>query len=397
MKPNEFFNSPPTQGPVGRSPRGYFEDLPVLHQPTAASLQLIPHQGSQRLTRQQVRDLCRNTKLPALTAYACIMAWGGRDFANYRRSLAGGSAEVIRLVEALRASGAPRIEDFLSTQKAARSISGLGISFYTKLLFFLRPEPDSYILDQWTAKSAWVLFPEVGIRLSPAGLPDPETSCECYERFCARLEACCGPNGWGAPWTTGEEVERTIFDGPRGPWRSWLRARLGEELADFRRTAHAAPAKTIANGASSTLRAFAETLKEAYLKAFEGGISLLAGSGGFAPPNRLHIRVMHGFQFQFILNKNEVRAQLFLNRAVVSHYDGIAEKGSPKTVGPCHDFGDGITGNGPVKGATRQISRSAEVIGGWASPETEWPLICESAVEAMAELFQFLEADLPVT
>jgi hypothetical protein len=37
---------------------------------------------------------------------------------------------------------------------------------------------------------------------------------------------------------------------------------------------------------------------------------------------------------------------------------------------------------------------AAEVPGGYDSPESEWPAIAESAVEAMATLFQFLEPQL---
>ena len=60
-----------------------------------------------------------------------------------------------------------------------------------------------------------------------------------------------------------------------------------------------------------------------------------------------------------------------------------------------HDFGQGITGNGPMQGITRQISLTAEVSSGYDSPEPEWPAIAESAIEAMATLFQFLEPHLP--
>jgi hypothetical protein len=226
MTPTNFFNAPPEQGPVGRSPQRYLEELPEAHRPDAAERKRIPHRGTKPLTRVQVREVCRNPEVGPLTTYACIMAWGGRDFVNYRRSLEDGGERIVSLIHALLSSTANRSEDFKATQKAARSIPGLGISFYTKLLFFLRPTPNAYILDQWTAKSAVVIFPEVGMRLSAAGLPDPATSGLVYEAFCKRLESCCGSNGWGSEWKTGEEVERTLFDCPKGVWRNWLKAYL---------------------------------------------------------------------------------------------------------------------------------------------------------------------------
>jgi hypothetical protein len=395
MNPTDFFTGPPSQGPVGRSPQRYFAELPEAHRPDSEALDSIPHQGTKPLTREQVRELCRNPEVGPLTAYAVILAWGGRDFGNYRLSLEDGGERISGLVEALRSSAATQREDFESTRAVARSIPGLGISFYTKLLFFLRPKSDAYILDKWTAKSAVVLFREVAIRLSVAGLPAPETSGEVYEQFCKAIDACCGPDGWGAAWTTGEEVERTLFDRPRGKWRTWLKAHLEEDDAACKNTRKPRPARNADDETTRLRRAFAETLKENYAKALETGLSLPEGCGDFAKPNRLHVRAQGGFQFQFILNKKEIRAQLFLCGAAVSHYDRLVESHRPTQNGQREDFGEGITGNAPKQGATRAIDLPAGVAGGWGSPEAEWSAICESAVEAMATLLQSLEPHLP--
>ena len=61
------------------------------------------------------------------------------------------------------------------------------------------------------------------------------------------------------------------------------------------------------------------------------------------------------------------------------------------TPGLQHDFGQGIVGNGPKQGRTRAIVLAFDHGGGWGSPETEWPAIAESAIEAMATLFNFLQ------
>ncbi len=126
----------------------------------------------------------------------------------------------------------------------------------------------------------------------------------------------------------------------------------------------------------------------------EQGLTLPDGCGGFAKPNRLHVLAQRTIQFQFILNRGEVRAQIFFQKDGVPIYDRLVEKLHPADDGRRHDFGRGLTGNGPTDGITRQISLAAEVLGGWNSPKAEWPAICESAVEAMATLFQFLEPQL---
>lgn len=225
MKPTDFFQAPPAQGPVGKRPSSYFPDLPGGARAYSDSIQLVPGNGQAILTRGQVREVARDMKVHFLVAYACIMAWGGRNFRNYRLSLGNGnSTKVVELVTHLRKSTASREVDFEYTQVAATEIPGLGISFYTKLLFFFRDTPDAYILDQWTAKSAKVLFPKAAVKLTSSGLPHPKTSAKNYGDFCSAIDGCVGdsPSAWGKAWTNGEEVERTMFDRPGGPWRSWL-------------------------------------------------------------------------------------------------------------------------------------------------------------------------------
>jgi hypothetical protein len=115
------------------------------------------------------------------------------------------------------------LSDFDITQTAANYIKGLGISFYTKLLYFFRPKPDAYILDQWTAKSARLLFNPCPINLN-GDLPDPATKPAQYEWFCAQLDNFA-PIVWPTiAGITGENAEVAIFDEGRGhgEWRKYV-------------------------------------------------------------------------------------------------------------------------------------------------------------------------------
>lgn len=219
MKPSNFYSGPPPQGPVGRKPLGYLNLLPFslsAHSPG------IPHHGLEKLSRADVRAIAGNSSIPPLVAYACIMAWGGQRMDHYRSTLRF-DREIACMVDCLRGSTRTREIDFHFAQSRAKPIKGLGISFYTKLLFFLRPDPNAYILDQWTAKSAHLLFPKIGISLTGVGLPDPRTTSQVYGEYCKSLESCCGPHGWGPNWKTGEDVEVSFFDKPHGPWRLWVK------------------------------------------------------------------------------------------------------------------------------------------------------------------------------
>jgi len=231
------FPDAPAQGAVGQAPRGY---LGILDGEFSHALldcdggSAIPvseayPEVSGPVSRADIRRICTDPRIDVLEAYAAAMAWGGQHRRWFRASL--GHAGALRaLLCDLRASTRPRADDFAATQSAAASITGLNISFYTKLLFFFRPHPDAYILDQWTAKSIHLLTGDV-VRLSPEGLeglPATGTPREEYEAYCQSLEELGGLlGGW-----TGEQAERAVFDRPGGCWRTWLIKQIGDGESD---------------------------------------------------------------------------------------------------------------------------------------------------------------------
>jgi hypothetical protein len=223
MKPCDFYSAPQSQGFYGNKPISYIKELPGYPQEYGDYIMQIPNCGNRSLNRTEVRAISRNRSIHPLSVYACIMAWGKRNKYNYRLSIKDENADrVASLIKYLRTSSRSIGEDFAHVQSASNKITGLGISFYTKLLFFVRKEPNAYILDQWTAKSSTLLFPELGIKIK-SQMPDPETSHDIYEAFCKRLDQCAEKREWGVNWNTGEEVELTLFDKPNGCWRNYLK------------------------------------------------------------------------------------------------------------------------------------------------------------------------------
>ena len=219
--------TPPTQPPVGNSPQGYLDILAepeilanLPHGVPLAAHILHPFPLNAPLTRAQVRTICTDMRIDVLEAYAVAMAWGGQNRKYFRTSVI--APGLPKLLSKLRGGGS-RSTDFGITQTAANPISGLGISFYTKLLYFFRPTPDAYILDQWTAKSASLLFKSCKINLN-GDLPDPNTTPAQYEWFCAQLDSF-GPIIWPTiAAVTGEDAEVAIFDEGRGhgEWRKYV-------------------------------------------------------------------------------------------------------------------------------------------------------------------------------
>jgi hypothetical protein len=102
-------------------------------------------------------------------------------------------------------------------------IAGLGPSFFTKLLYFFSPQPNFYIMDQWTAKSVILLTDQPIVKMS-GDLPSAENSGDDYERFCRQVDTIADELG-----CTGEIAEERMFSAggigrlkPR-EWRSYVK------------------------------------------------------------------------------------------------------------------------------------------------------------------------------
>lgn len=224
------------QGPVGNSPSRYAQELgepyPQQWREYARSIGQRPNNP---IDRETVRRIGRDPTLDPRLLYAVIMAWGGQRMDHFRRSIA--AERLPRIIEDLRESNRSRLEDFERVQEQAEGIPGLGLAFYTKLLWFLRPALDALILDQWTAKG--VLFLGMGntVRLRPYNAtngyaaPDSATTGQEYEAFCQRMEDLPAQLWGDAVVCDPSAGETAVFDAPRGRWRSFVSAHFKNRRA----------------------------------------------------------------------------------------------------------------------------------------------------------------------
>ncbi len=139
-----------------------------------------------QLCRQELIDLCKSDADP-LFCFCAIMAWGMRkDHYNGWKHFDSAISDPKKLEEKIR-----KIKEAKSRQEVfgylngCGRIPGLGIPFFTKLIFFFRG--DGYILDQWTAKSAKLLAPALSINVYKTG-PAPNNTSKQYEEFCKFVE-----------------------------------------------------------------------------------------------------------------------------------------------------------------------------------------------------------------
>ena len=387
------FPQPPNQSAVGQSPQVYLKKLNQL-----CELKLswpVDHPTGQ-LTRLELRALCRDPEVDVLIAYAAVMAWGGRgvDSRNYRQSLSDESRpHLIAILTQLRASRKNRQDDFGAMQAAAENIKGLGISFYTKLLFFFREKADAYILDQFTAKSAKLLFDPCLVILNSSGYPHPDNTPESYEWFCDAIEAM-GAGRTPPPIWTGEQIEQAMFDVRGGVWRKYLRSIFGK--AGSKKPLTNTPPPTppapphMAAACSAPLPGGGDSLPArvaaAHANAYREGVELPGANPQVNPPLlgqpvRVLCRLINGVFWQYAFQQNSIHAEVFIPAPYIACYDALRIFLGVEG----HDFGDGILGNGARNGRTRSIKLT--IPRGLNAPENQWDEIAQQAVAAMVTLF----------
>jgi hypothetical protein len=120
-------------------------------------------------------------------------------------------------------------EEMLSRDRAFRelhelrtacSLPGMRAPYFTKLIFFLRPVADGYIMDQWTAKSVNLLVGRDVVKLDRNGYVTDENGAEDYETFCQTIDCLRVPLGK----QFGHEVEEKLMSEGhgKGEWRNYV-------------------------------------------------------------------------------------------------------------------------------------------------------------------------------
>lgn len=383
------FPSPPEQGPVGAAPYHYFEDIPdPKSNQIQESIKKLPEEGRKQLTRAEVVKLSGDINLHPLVAYAVVMAWGGRNFSNYRLSLESSSA-LESVITELRNSSRSRKDAFACTQKACSSIKGLKISFYTKLLYFLRPKQDAYILDQWTARSMAFMFPEGKIKITDQGFPSPKTEAEDYDWFCCQLDELAQIMGDG--WGNGEAVERALFDRRSGKWRAEIPNLRGEDLAQAQSARVMGPSSLPPNQIGGVENDGGENHNRKVNLAYKianfyneqaaqnDGMDLpsmcaTVQCGTETQETRVHCRYANGVTWQFKVGARDAYAQIFFREEKgLSAYQAL----------------------GLQRGRRDTESVNGKCFPGANAPLEDWPSNVQLLVQSMSELWEMHGEVLP--
>jgi hypothetical protein len=181
---------------------------------------LIDNYLDKRFTRYDLLAYCKNPNNNNLNVLLAILSWGGMN-RNHGISLLQDLEVIEVLVDNLRKGVYPTRKDAFRAFQQSRQqgqLKGLGIGYFTKLICFLSPDLNGYIMDQWVSKSVNLLTGENIIKLMNGWVNDTNTA-ETYELFCTKVDYLAAQLG-----CDGLEAERQIFSVGRGKgkWRTYL-------------------------------------------------------------------------------------------------------------------------------------------------------------------------------
>jgi hypothetical protein len=237
-----YMNGPTAQEPVGHRPAAYLlaaysecRTDPKLNK--AADQLRSPNPAwpfdrafKDRLSRVEVAEICRTPSVDPLVAYCFAMAWGIQwnapgGYANFVESISDPkklreNLSALRDPATLKPAGDnERQKAFQLFIEAESTISRLGISYYTKLIFFFLPEGlNGYILDRWTARAVSKFrWPDLITGQPKSGLGNTGnwSTAGHYEAYCHFVEWLAEqmPEVQGKKWTS-SQAEQALFGSP---------------------------------------------------------------------------------------------------------------------------------------------------------------------------------------
>ncbi len=176
---------------------------------------------NRRFNRYELFEYCRDSKNSDLNVLIAILSWGGMR-RDHGRKLLKNPILILDLVKNLRKNIYPSRKVAFTTFKNYRDralLPGLGIGYFTKLICFLSPDLNGYIMDQWVAKSINLLTDIEIVKLTGNNWVNDDNNSDDYEIFCSRIDSLAKILN-----CSGFEAEEKIFSVGKGKgvWRNYL-------------------------------------------------------------------------------------------------------------------------------------------------------------------------------
>lgn len=196
---------------TGHNPKAWWEQV------IKSECKNLPNE---KLTRDQLRTLCRNKNISHPECFAAIMAWGGQN-RKHGKILFSRFNEIKGIVADMRNDRIDHLQAYQAFYEiwTDKKSLGMGAAYFTKAIFFCIPESKGYIMDQWTSKSVNLICNKEIIKLQN-GWVTKKNNADTYKSFCFVVENVAKKIGLSS-----EETEIAMFSSgghKKAPWRKFL-------------------------------------------------------------------------------------------------------------------------------------------------------------------------------
>jgi len=176
---------------------------------------------NKQFNRYELFNYCQNIENSNLNILVAILSWGGMN-RKHGQLLFNNLNHVLSIVEDLRHNQFQNRKaafDLIQNKRKQGLLPGLGIGYFTKLICFLAPNLNGYIMDQWVSKSVNLLMDEKIVTIQGGGWVNDQNDSEVYEKFCSVIDELAIILN-----CEGFEAEKRIFSVGRGHglWRNYL-------------------------------------------------------------------------------------------------------------------------------------------------------------------------------
>ena len=174
-----------------------------------------------RFDRYELFEYCKDRNNNNLNVLIAILSWGGMR-RDHGIRLFENLDHILPIVDDLRKgiykSRKIAFEVF-QKKRSERVLPGLGIGYFTKLICFLSPELNGYIMDQWVGKSINLITGEKIVELTSNSWVNDKNDSNNYELFCSKIDELAKKLN-----CDGIEAEKRIFSvgNGKGLWRKYL-------------------------------------------------------------------------------------------------------------------------------------------------------------------------------
>lgn len=239
---NAFLGTIPqfqNQGTFGHVPKEFLKGIIKRIGVVNTSQSLIQIQNTLPnilLNRNDVFIICNDVQLSLAYKVVCVFAWGAMRrapgvsdlfFSNWDNY----STDLNQIIQNFRSNVYSRGWAYEKLKRM--HMEGCRPAYYTKLLFYFGDD-DTYIMDQWTAKSVELLWDKsdrIEIKFDTQGYVHANNHSGIYEEFCNRIETLTLTinNQLNSNYTPSQIEERIFSNGANlgqilGTWRAYVQA-----------------------------------------------------------------------------------------------------------------------------------------------------------------------------